>query len=357
VDPRDEAWAKLLVERCIDVQPGWQVLVVAQPLARPLIEEVIKAIARRGAYALPRLRFESTGDTNFLTEAPEDLLRELSALAANDYREANSYIAIVAPENTREGSTIPRERLNLYQVAVREHTQPYLAGEKVWVGSYYPTPATAQDAGMSLREWQDFVYGAVLVDWDALARDMERIAAFFNEASQVRIVGDETEITFSLEGRECIVDALGANLPGGEFFFCPVDGTAEGVITYSEFPAGYLGHQVEGVRLRFEQGRIAEASATSDESFLLTTLETDEGARHLGEFGVGCNPGIQRHVRNTLFDEKIEGTIHFAIGQSFPQIGGTVESGVHWDMVKDLRKGGRIELDGKIVQENGKWLI
>ncbi len=140
--------------------------------------------------------------------------------------------------------------------------------------------------------------------------------------TQVRIVGPETDLTFSLEGREGKVDALGANMPGGEIFYSPVEDSAEGVISYSEYPACYLGHEVGGVRFRFEGGTIVDASATADEEFLLGTLDIDEGARRLGEFGIGCNPGIQRHMRNTLFDEKMEGTIHLAIGTGFPQLGG-----------------------------------
>jgi aminopeptidase len=146
-------------------------------------------------------------------------------------------------------------------------------------------------------------------------------------------------------------------MPGGEIFYSPVEDSAEGVITYSEYPACYLSHEVGNVRLRFEGGTILEAGADSDEEFLLGMLDADAGARRLGEFGIGCNPGIQEHMRNTLFDEKIEGTIHLAIGQGFPNLGGSNSSAVHWDMVKDLRGGGRIELDGELVQENGKWLL
>ena len=173
----------------------------------------------------------------------------------------------------------------------------------------------------------------------------------------MRIVGAETDLTFSLAGREGKVDALGANMPGGEIFYSPLEDTAEGVISYSEYPACYLDHEVAGVRLHFEGGKIVDASATSDEQFLLGALDTDEGARRLGEFGIGCNPGIQRHMRNTLFDEKMEGTVHLAIGTGFPQIGGVNTSGIHWDMVKELRNGGRIELDSKVVQENGIWAL
>jgi aminopeptidase len=352
-DPRNEAYARLLVD-CIDPKPGWQVHVRSQPLGRALIEEVVRELGRRGVRALVRLNFDSVGGV-FIREAPLELLNDLSPIEANEIEVANSYIAIVAPENTRDGADVPAERIGLRMQAMRRYHEPYLKDEKPWVGCIYPTAAGAQNAGMPLPAFADFVYGAVLVDWHALRREMERIAEHFDRASTVRIVGDETDLTFSLEGRNGRVDALGANMPGGEIFYCPVEDSAEGVISYSEYPACYLGHEVDGVQFRFEGGRIVDASATSDEEFLLATLDTDEGARRLGEFGIGCNPGIQRHMRNTLFDEKMEGTIHLAIGTGFPQLGGLNKSAVHWDMVKELRNGGRIELDGTVVQQDGKW--
>ena len=172
----------------------------------------------------------------------------------------------------------------------------------------------------------------------------------------MRIVADGTDLRFSLAGRVGRVSAIGSNMPGGEVFYSPVEDSVEGEICFSEFPGCYLGHEVYGIRLRFEGGRVVDASADRDEEFLLKILDTDVGARSLGEFGVGCNPGIQRHMKNTLFDEKIEGTIHVALGQSYPDTGGTNESAIHWDIVKDLRTGGRIELDGRVAQENGFWL-
>jgi aminopeptidase len=355
VDPRTQAYARILVD-CIDPQPEWQVLVRSQPPGRPLIEEITRELGRRGARALVRLGFDQVGGT-FVREAPFEMLGTLCDIERHEIENANSYMAIVAPENTRAGSDIPAERLSARQSALRGPHMPYLTDAKPWVGCYCPTTAAAQDAGLSLPAFEDFLYGACLIDWHGLRERMERIVEHFDRAETVRIVAAETNLTFSLAGRDGKVDALGANMPGGEIFYSPVEDSAEGVITYSEYPACYLGHEVGGVRLHFEAGRIVEASATSDEEFLLGTLDTDEGARRLGEFGIGCNPGIQRHMKNTLFDEKMEGTIHLAVGTGFPQIGGTNTSGVHWDMVKELRAGGRIELDGKVVQENGVWAL
>lgn len=357
LDPRIEKLGGLLVERCVDVQPGWQVLVMGHPPARPLLEEVCRRIGRRGAYALLRLRIDSPPLRAWMLEADRELVGQMAGIDAHEYDEMDSYVVIEAPENTRDGSDVPAELLALRNTAVRPHMKEIFAGQKPWVGLDFPTQAIAQDAGMTLAQFEEFYWEALLIDWDALAARMRRIAERFDAGSDVRIVGEGTDLRFSLEGRQGLVDALGANMPGGEVFYSPVEDSAEGVISYSEYPACYLNHEVGGVRLRFESGKIVEASADSDEEFLLGMLDADEGARRLGEFGIGCNPGIQQHMRNTLFDEKIEGTVHLAIGQGFAYLGGSNESAVHWDMVKDLRRGGTIELDGEVVQRDGRWLI
>ena len=164
-------------------------------------------------------------------------------------------------------------------------------------------------------------------------------------------------LRISLRGRSGLVDDGRRNMPGGEFFFSPVEDSAEGTIAFTEFPQLWGGRQVRGIRLRFERGRVVDASADTEEEFLLATLDTDEGARRIGELGVGCNPGITRYMGNVYFDEKIDGSVHVALGFGFPDMGGTNESAIHWDIVKDLRAGGRIELDGEIVHENGRWLV
>ena len=210
---------------------------------------------------------------------------------------------------------------------------------------------------MTLAAFEDFIYGSCLIDWNALHEQISRRARLFDEAEEVRIVGPETDITLSLAGRRGEVDAGGANMPGGEFFYSPLEDSAEGVIEYSEYPALYQGAICEGVRLEFHDGLVVGASARTNEEFLLATLDTDEGARRVGELGIGCNPGIQHYSRNVLFDEKMDGTVHVAVGAGLGFAGGLNRSAVHWDMVKELRQGGRIELDGKVVQENGVWAL
>jgi aminopeptidase len=355
-DPRIEQYARLLVEDCVDVQPGWQVAVRSQPLARPLIDAVCRELARKQAHALLRLSFGSTGMSEaWVKEAPEELLSEIPSVTAHEMENLDCFIAIIAPENTREGSDIAPDRFATLQRAFRPYAEPYFSGKKPWVGCQYPTPALAQDAGMTLEQFEEFLYGAVLIDWDALRREMEKIAERFDGAKDVRVVGEGTDLTFSLDGRKGRVSAADANMPSGEVFYSPVEDSANGVVTFSEYPAVYFGREVYGVRLRFENGRATEISSQTEEDFLKEVLSTDDGASVLGEFGIGCNPGIQEHMKNTLFDEKIEGTIHLAMGNGFPFIGGTNESAVHWDMVKDLRRGGELYVDGQLLQRNGDW--
>jgi aminopeptidase len=356
-DPRVESYARLLVERCLNVQPGWQVLVLSTAIARPLVEEVSRQIARRGAYALTRIGFTGVGDLGWLAEAPDELVAELPAIDRYTFEHADAFVQIDAPENTREASRIPPERLTVFRRAVQPVLQRLAGGEVAWVGCQFPCPALAQDAGMSVGEFEDFLYGACLLDWDAEHERMRRYADRFDAADEVRIEGDGTDLSIGLAERTAKIDAGGANIPGGEFFFSPVEDSAEGVISFTEYPALFAGREVTGIRLRFEGGRVVDASAESGEEVLHEVLDTDEGARRLGELGIGCNPGITRHMKNTLFDEKIDGTIHVAVGQGFPELGGTNESAVHWDLVKDLRDGGRILLDGEVVQASGAWSI
>ena len=354
-DPRLERYARLLVEECVDVQPGWQVVVNSQPLGRPLVEEVCRQIALRGAYAIPRISFSFMGNEPWIKAAPEELLKKLPSIEVFAIEQGDCFITIMAPENTRDGSDIPEERLQLLQAARRPYMKPFMSHEKAWVGCQWPTPALAQDAGMTLEQFTEFLFGAVLIDWDALERDMEKIAERFDAADEVRIVGDQTDLTFSLAGRKGRVSGIGPNMPSGEVFYAPVEDSANGVITYSEYAPYYHGRDVPGARLRFENGVVVEATADSNEDFLRSVLATDEGASMLGEFGIGCNPGIRQHMRNTLFDEKIEGTIHLALGMAYPVVGGTIESAIHWDMVKDLRRGGELYVNGELVQQNGVW--
>jgi aminopeptidase len=357
-DPRDEQYARLLIETCIDVQPGWQVLVSSGVLGRPLFDEVCRVVAERGAYVLPRVVFHSAlggPPLMWVNAASEELLSKPAPIEEHVLLNVDALVAIVAPENTRDAIDVEPRRMQLLQMGSRKIQERLIGGDVPWVGCQYPTPALAQEAGMSLEGFAEFLYGSVLLDWDAERQRMQKIKELFDNAEEVRIVGEQTDLRIGLAGREGKIDAAGANIPGGEVFYSPVEDTAEGEIVFSEFPAVYAGRELTGIHFRFEQGRVVDAGAGSNEEFLLEVLDTDEGARRLGELGIGCNPGITRYMKNTLFDEKINGTVHVALGRGFPDLDGTNESAIHWDIVKDVRQGGRIELDGTVVQEDGRW--
>ena len=357
-DPRVQEYARLLVERSLDVQPEWQVMVISQPAAKPLLDEVVRLIARRGAY--PLVRYSHAMEQlpfvwTWAAEAPLELLEKVAPADQHAWDTVDAWMNLGAPDNTREGADLPSERRELLLKAHAGFLQRRLRMEIPWVTCRFPCSALAQEAGMTLRAFEDFLYGAVLLDWDAEGEKMKRIKDRFDQANEVRIVGAETDLRFSLEGREGEVDDGHANMPGGEVFYSPVEESTEGIVSFLEYPAYKEPDLVEGVRMRYEGGKVVEASATSNEEALIANLDRDEGARTLGEYGIGCNPGIQRYMKNTLFDEKMYGTIHLAIGAGLPTIGGKNVSAVHWDMVKDLRDGGRIECDGQVVQENGAW--
>jgi len=359
-DERDRAYAELIVDGCLRVQPGWQVLVGGNPQARPLLEEICAVLARRRAYALLRVSFEGflISAPSWLAEAPLDLVSTPAPIFVHEVETCDALVFVSAPDNTRAVAGIETERIGMLQGAHRPAMKRMMNHTVPWLGCQYPTPALAQEAGMSTEAFADLLYGAVLLDWTAEEERMRRIAARFDEASEIRIVGAGTDLRLAFEGRTMRVDALGANLPGGEFFGCPLETSAEGEITFGEFPAVYRGREMSGIRLRFEGGAVVDASAASNEDALLEILDIDEGARRIGELGVGCNPGITRYMKNTLFDEKMDGTIHLALGNSYTDLGGDNSSAIHWDLVKDLRPpGSRIELDGSVVQQDGVWAV
>ena len=356
-DDRVERYARVLLDTCLGVQPGWQVMVWGTPWGRPLLEEVMKQLGERGAYPLLRLTFSGglVYHRAWLRHAPLEAISEPAPIDVHTLRSCDAVLAIAAPENTRDGADVSAERSAAVQAAYKDATARLTRDEVPWVICWYPTPALAQDAGMTMHAFEDFLYASCLVDWDAEHARISRYAKLFDAAHEVRIVGEGTDLRLSVAGRPADVDAGFGNMPGGELYLCPVENSAEGTIAFTEFPAVWGGREVRGIRLRFAEGRVVDASADSEEAFLHDTLDTDEGARRIGELGIGCNPAIDRYMGNVYFDEKMDGTVHIALGFGYPSVGGTNESAVHWDIVKDLRSGGRIELDGTIVQESGVW--
>jgi aminopeptidase len=236
-------------------------------------------------------------------------------------------------------------------------------GSFKWTIAAYPTPAAAQDANMSLRAYEEFVFGAGLLHtpdpvaaWKELGARQQRLVDWITPRKEIHISGPGTDLRLSVEGRTWINDEGEKNFPGGEIFTAPVEDSVQGVIQFT-FPAFHAGREVPGVRLVFEDGRVREATSKADQEFLDQMLSIDHGARRLGEFAFGTNMGIQTFTKNTLFDEKMGGTLHMALGKAYPECGGTNKSALHWDMVYDLRNGGEVTVDGELFSRNGEFQV
>lgn len=353
-DPRIQQLALTLVDHSVRVKAGDQVAITSTPLARPLIEEVYRLVMKRGGY--PFLNLGSDYQQIFYEEANDEQLDQVSDVLRYMYQNVDVNITIMAPENRRNLSRINPAKIQRHSKTLMPLQERFLKNEARWVLTAFPTHAAAQDADMPLSAYEDFIYDAVNINWKEMKKKMEEAAARFDQGREVRIVGKDTDITLSIEGRNGVIDGGENNMPGGEFFYAPVETKTEGVITY-EWPAVMGGREVTGVQLTFQEGKVVKARAEKGEDYLLQVLDTDEGARYLGELGIGCNFGIQEFSKNILFDEKIGGTVHLALGRAYEECKGTNESAVHWDMIKDLRNGGEIYLDGELVQKNGKWIF
>ncbi|MCW4038230.1 MAG: aminopeptidase, partial [Candidatus Bathyarchaeota archaeon] len=267
-------------------------------------------------------------------------------------------ISIRSNSNTKSLSNVDPKKISSRSKALKTLQEERLS--KRWCLTQYPTVGYAQDAEMSLREYEDFVYSAVLIDWDEQIRTMQWLKEAMDETDEVRLIGEETDLTMSILGRNAVVGGPTHNVPGGEVFTAPIEDSAEGTIFF-DLPAVVYGKAVEGVKLIFEKGEVVEYSAGRNEALLKSMIETDEGAKRLGELGIGTNMGIQKFTKNILFDEKIGGTIHLALGRAYKECGGVNESAIHWDMIKtmDVFKGHRILFDGQELLRNrdGTWSL
>jgi aminopeptidase len=351
-DSRVEQLARTLVHYSTGLRAGERVLIQGPDLARPLAVAVYREALRVGALPTLWATFEEVGWVLY-REGSDAQIEWLDPVLLEAARQADVYVSLRAPENLKMLSSIDPAKQVLAQKARRPFLDVVL--QRRWVICELPTPALAQEAGMSNEEFEDFSFGAVSVDWPAMREELQRRKAQFEAGREVRILGRDTDLRLGIAGRTWIPDDGKHNMPGGEIFTGPIEDSAEGEITY-DFPAVYGGREVDGVRLRFKAGRVVDASARAGEDYLIKMLDADEGARRLGELGIGTNYGIQRFSKSVLFDEKIGGTIHLAVGRSYEETGGTNESAVHWDMVKDLRTDGEIQIDGQAVQRNGRFL-
>ena len=352
MDERLLEYARLLVGRCIGAQPGWQVLVATTTEARPLAEQLSRELAARGAYPLPRIAFGGLYPLDVAAiEAAPELAMTLPPLEQHVVDHVDAAIFVLAPADPPADADLSPEARRAFRAQFTAYRARGRAGAMPEVRCDYPTPFFARQAELSLAEYEDIFYAACLRDWDDEGRRMQPVRERFDRADTVRIVGDDTDLTLSLAGRRGLVDDGHQNVPGGEVFYCPLEEATEGTIRF-DFPSG----RVAGARLTFAGGEVVDASADEGEDALVQALETDAGARRLGEFGIGCNDGITQHMRNVIFDEKMAGTVHVALGAGFPMLGGRNESALHWDLVKDLRTGGELWCDGELVQQGGRWV-
>jgi len=234
-------------------------------------------------------------------------------------------------------------------------------GKLRWTGLPYPISAEAQEASMALQEYEDFVYSSCLVDkedpvaeWKKVRQQQQKICDFLNQANEIHIVGEDTNLTFNVKGRKWINCSGKENMPDGEVFTGPVENSTNGTIRFT-YPGIISGREVEDIKLSFKDGRVTQASAAKGDDFLQQTLKI-EGADRLGETAIGTNYGITRFTKSMLFDEKMGGTIHMALGNAYPESGGKNQSAIHWDILKDMKKDGEIYADNKLFYKNGKFL-
>ena len=365
-DPRVAKLADLLINYSLGLQPGQQVRIDGGTVAAPLVRELYRYALRAGAH--PRTRVDVEGvDAITLSEASEEQLTYISELDRQDVEQIDAFITIWADRNTRaltgaDPGKVSR-RIGSRRELINRLWQRIDAEEAAWVGTRFPTEAHAQDAEMSLPEYEDFVYGAchVQVDedpvahWRGTSADLNARARELETFRELRIVGPDTDLRIGVEGRGWIGADGKLNMPDGEIFTSPLETETEGEIRFS-FPAIFHGRGVDDVRLRFEGGRVVKAEAKTADDYLQSLLDMDEGARVLGEFAFGLNYEIDRFTRDILFDEKIGGTVHLALGASFKKVGGENDSGLHWDMICDLREEGEVYADGELVWKAGHFL-
>jgi len=365
-DPRLEKLADVLVNYSTRIQPDDLVRLAGPPLARPLLAALYRAVLKAGGHPHLDIVPDEFAEIK-LRHADEDQLRFEDPIALYLVERINASISVGASDNTKALSGTDPKRQALLSQARKKQMARFLEraalGELHWVYTQFPCQASAQDAHMSLADYEAFVFQAGRLDepdpaaaWRDFSRRQQRVVDALNEAEEIRLTAPNgTDLKLGVSGRAWINCDGHENFPDGEVFTGPVEDATEGVVCYS-FPAVHGGREVNGIRLVFRAGRVVEASADQGEEFLVAMLDQDPGARVLGEIALGTNYAVQRYTKNTLFDEKIGGTFHAALGSAYPETGGLNQSGLHWDMVCDLRQGGEVFVDGRLISRNGRFL-
>jgi aminopeptidase len=370
-DPRLAKLADVIVKYSTKVKKGDLVAINADPIAMPLIEATFKAVLQAGGHPFWQPRGDSLADI-FLENASDEQLDFLNPITMHTVDTIDVQIGFWADVNTKSLSQIDPKKIGRQRVANAPRMTRFMKraadGDLRWCGTLFPTQASAQDAEMSLSQYEDFVFKAGLLHldnpaaaWQQIHERQQRVCDFLSTKDSLRFQApatdkhDGTDLTVNIDKSKSIwINCSGGeNFPDGEVFTGPQ--SADGHVNYT-FPAVYNGREVEGVRLEFKDNRVINASATKNEEYLIAMLDQDEGARTMGEIAIGTNYEIKNFSKNTLFDEKIGGTFHAACGAGYPESGSFNESALHWDMVCDLRSGGTIQADAEIFHKDGKFL-
>ena len=362
-----EKYAKVLVDYSTDVQKGDLVIIRASsPAAESLVKTVYKRVLERGGHPILRTSICDLSDI-FIKMATDEQLDFVDPISKFEYEKVDKYISIGAPLNLKNMARADKTKLARRSKATRELSELLLSrsakGEASWVIADVPTNALAQEAKMSFEEYSEFLFNACFLNLDnpvekllEMDKAQKKWAEYLNKCSKIRVVGEKTDITFSTKGRTWVSCSGLNNYPDGEVFTSPVENSANGEI-YFDFPAIYRGNEANKIHLKLKDGKVIEAHAEKGEEFLNSMLDMDDGSRFVGEIAIGTNEMIKDVTGNILFDEKIGGSIHMALGASYPETGGKNTSGLHWDIIKNMKEGGEIYADDVLIYKDGKILI
>jgi aminopeptidase len=365
IDPRVTRLANVVVNYSTAVKPGETVRIGGTLGSEPLLREVYREVLRAGAHPFVRMRLTDE-DYWFYREASDEELDYLDPSLLRDVEAMDVSIRTFPDENPHALTSIDparkQRRLRAMKPLTEKFTQRWSEGKLRWVGTVYPTEQLAQEARMSLEEFADFVFEACKLNdenpaesWKAVSARQQQFCDRLNQCSTIRYVGLDTDLTFSCQGRTWINCDGKLNFPDGEVFTGPVENSVNGAIRFT-FPGIFQGEEIEDIRLKFKDGKVTEASAARGQALLEKLLQTDEGASYVGEIAIGTNDQIRRFTKNMLFDEKMGGTIHLAVGLGIPGTGSKNMSSLHWDMLKDMRQGGEIYADGALIYRNGQFV-
>jgi aminopeptidase len=364
-DARIEKFAQILVDYSAHIKAGDRVLIEATTAAESLVRALYNRIMEVGGHPIPLLEFPDQ-DEIFFANAKDAQLDYPPTFRKIAYDQFESRIRIASLLNTRALTGVEPKKLARRQKAVSQVTEAQMrrgaTGEFKWVTTLFPTAGYAMEAEMSLKDYEDFVYRACHADqsdpvayWKAVEEEQAKMIARLTGKQQVSLRGPNVDMTLSIKGRKFINSCGTHNMPDGEIYTGPVEDSVNGWVKFT-YPAIYNGVAVEGIELNFSSGKVTSAKAARNEPYLLEMLNSDAGSRFLGEFAIGTNFEINRFTRNILFDEKIGGTFHMALGAGYPETGSKNKSVIHWDMICDLRNDSEIEVDGVVIYKNGSFV-